>query len=344
MNDQRSVLESERSGRSASCAMRAVRDRDRRARRRRGELLTDASPSPAATPQAPANRAARHSRLRHRRSPGPRHAGAAPCRPPAAAARRARRTDTGTTRGGTRRVRARPSVVRQGKYVEAKTAFDQAYAAVPNPVVLLSTAECDVRLNQLDDAYIALQKYLADRPDGARSCGGGAESRRVARHACAAGNHRSEPVGAAISIDGQPTGNVTPAEIEVKRGEHTVWLALAGYEATTEDLAARIGARHELQIALRSVAPVAAPPPGGRGQEPRRGQASRRRRCGSRASSARPGSSPGPCSASWFSPSAAITMQTRPRRRPIAASGSRCSPTWRSAWARWRWSRRACCI
>jgi tetratricopeptide (TPR) repeat protein len=148
----------------------------------------------------------------------------------------------------------------QGNYAAAKAAFDQAYAAVPNPVVLLSTAECQVRLNQLDDAYVTLQKYIADRPtapDRADVEQKAAELLATPAHVVIA----TEPAGAAISVDGQPTGKVSPAELDVKRGDHTIGLALDGYEAVDEQVSARIGARHELQIALHAIPKAAEPPP-----------------------------------------------------------------------------------
>ena len=42
----------------------------------------------------------------------------------------------------------------------------------------------------------------------------------------------STPSGASVKLDGQPTGRVTPAAIEVRRGKsHVVTAELAGYEA-----------------------------------------------------------------------------------------------------------------
>src|SRR5688572_6778415 len=37
---------------------------------------------------------------------------------------------------------------RQGDYAEAQRTFEEAYVAVPNPIVLLSVAECQVRSEQ----------------------------------------------------------------------------------------------------------------------------------------------------------------------------------------------------
>ena len=143
----------------------------------------------------------------------------------------------------------------QGNFAQAKAAFNDAYAAAPNPTVLLSSAECDLRLGNLEGSYALLQQYLAERPDAPDR----AEVEQKANDLLATPARiavTSEPAGAQISIDGKDTGRVTPAEIDLVRGEHTVELSLAGFESTSEPMTARIGARHELQVTLRE-----APPP-----------------------------------------------------------------------------------
>jgi tetratricopeptide (TPR) repeat protein len=145
----------------------------------------------------------------------------------------------------------------EGKFADALVAFDEAYAAAPNPVVLLSTAECDVQLGKLEDAYGVLQRYLTERPDAPDR----AEIERKAAELAslpAVLALTSEPVGAAIKLDGQDTGKQTPAELSVSRGEHTLELTLAGHKPQTISVQARIGARHELQATLEAEPP---PPP-----------------------------------------------------------------------------------
>jgi tetratricopeptide (TPR) repeat protein len=145
------------------------------------------------------------------------------------------------------------SLFAESKFSEAEAAFIEAYAAVPNPVVLLSTAECQVRLGKLDDAYAALKRYLSERPDAPDR----AEIERKAAELLALPAMlvlSSEPAGAAIKLDGQDTGRKTPAEISVSRGPHKLDLALSGYDAASESVEARIGARHELHAVLKATA------------------------------------------------------------------------------------------
>jgi tetratricopeptide (TPR) repeat protein len=152
------------------------------------------------------------------------------------------------------------------KFAEAKAAFEQAYAAVPNPVVLLSIAESDVRLGNLEAALGTFQRYLAERPDAPDR----AEVEQKIADLTATPAIlvlSSEPAGAVIVLDGRNTGKVTPAEIETPRGEHSVELSIAGHQKVVTPVTARIGARHELHVTLQPEppAPVApeplAPPP-----------------------------------------------------------------------------------
>lgn len=260
MNDQRSVLDNERSRRTARAAWSAALCVVAIA------AHAGAQPAPAPAPQpAPAQAAppVQFAPAVPAGQPAPATpAPAAPAATPnAVAPAPAPAEPTQEQRDAAREAYGRgQALFAQGNYAAAKAAFDQAYAAVPNPVVLLSTAECQVRLNQLDDAYVTLQKYIADRPTAPDR----AEVEQKAGELLATPAHlviATEPVGAAISLDGQPTGKVSPAELDVKRGEHTIGLSLAGYESVDEQISARIGARHELQIALHPVPQAAEPPP-----------------------------------------------------------------------------------
>ncbi len=150
----------------------------------------------------------------------------------------------------------------EGKYTEAKAAFEQAHAAVPNPVVLLSLAECDARLGNLEGAHATYQRYLTERPDAPDRAD---VEQKIAELAAtpATLSLTSVPSGASIVIDGKPTGKVTPAELPIERGDHQVELLLAGHETNRASVSARIGARHELEVVLEPLPPPppVAPPP-----------------------------------------------------------------------------------
>jgi tetratricopeptide (TPR) repeat protein len=146
----------------------------------------------------------------------------------------------------------------ENKFAEAKAAFEQAYAAVPNPVVLLSIAESDTRLGNLEAALDALQRYLTARPDAPDRAD---VEQKIADLVATPATLvlTSEPSGAAIVVDGQPSGKTTPAELPIARGDHTVELTFAGHQKSVTPISARIGARHELHVTLLAEAPPAAP-------------------------------------------------------------------------------------
>jgi tetratricopeptide (TPR) repeat protein len=148
-----------------------------------------------------------------------------------------------------------------GKYAEAKLAFDEAYALVPNPVVLLSSAECDARLGSIESAHALLQRYLSERPDAPDRAQ--IEQKAAALRATPALLMlSSEPRGAGVAIDGNDSEVRTPAAIYVRPGEHEVVLTRPGYVSASERVVARMGARQTLRLSLQPVAgvPAAAPP------------------------------------------------------------------------------------
>ncbi|MDH5676163.1 MAG: PEGA domain-containing protein [Myxococcales bacterium] len=145
----------------------------------------------------------------------------------------------------------------EDRYGEARVAFERAYSLIPNPVVLRSIAECDFKLRKLDDAYAGFERYLAEKPR-ARDRGDVESKMEELLAIPAILAITSSPAGAAISVDGKPTGQVTPAEIPLTRGEHRFELTLAGYNPVNEPVSARIGGRIELAAALQ---PIPAPEP-----------------------------------------------------------------------------------
>lgn len=138
---------------------------------------------------------------------------------------------------------------REGQFVEAEAAFDEAYAAVPNPVVLLGIAESRERQGNLVGAVEALEAYLAGRPDAPDR--ESVESRMAAMRATPSTLAvSSEPAGAAIFLDGVDTGEVTPADFETTAGAHTITLRQDGFDEGTEAVTATFGTRHEVAITL----------------------------------------------------------------------------------------------
>jgi tetratricopeptide (TPR) repeat protein len=154
----------------------------------------------------------------------------------------------------------------QGDYAQAKSAFDLAFAAVPNPIVLISVAESAAKSGAIADAVAAYDRYLQLKPDASDRAD--VEAKRAALAATPAQLAVvTEPPGADVSIDGRPLGKQTPADITLAAGDHQLKCTLAGYEDALDVVHALPGGHDERRIVLKrpippavAVAPVPAAP------------------------------------------------------------------------------------
>ena len=136
-----------------------------------------------------------------------------------------------------------------GEYKNAEAAFREAYAAVPNPVVLLSVGECQKRAGEYAEAASTFERYLKEKPD-AKDRAEVENKIEEIRSMPATLAVTTDPPGAKISIDGSDSGLVSPAEVEIAPGEHTVELSLETGETVTKTVQADFGARHELMVEI----------------------------------------------------------------------------------------------
>ncbi|HEX7480369.1 MAG TPA: tetratricopeptide repeat protein [Polyangiales bacterium] len=145
-----------------------------------------------------------------------------------------------------------------GNFDEAASAFEAAYKAVPNPIVLLSISESRAKLGQIDLAIAALQKYLevrADAPDRAD-----VEGKLQALSATPAQlSVTSEPSGAELDMDGVPTQKKTPVQLAIAPGAHELHAMLHGRQSETQSVTVSPGDKQELHFKLAALAPVEAP-------------------------------------------------------------------------------------
>lgn len=149
---------------------------------------------------------------------------------------------------------------RQGDFQTAQRSFEEAYRAVPNPVVLLSIAECQVRNEDFAAAVVTLRQYLSEKPTAPDRAQ--VES-QIANLEAKPGSVsiESAPAGAVIWVDGENTGYLTPNEISVRAGKHTISLSAPGYTSLEESVDVAIGSRQRLSLTLAAepVAPVEEP-------------------------------------------------------------------------------------
>lgn len=142
---------------------------------------------------------------------------------------------------------------RQGDYEKAQKVFEEAYAAVPNPIVLLSIAECEVRTQQYHEAVLSLSRYLEERPNAPDKTQVQAQIQKL-REKPGIVTVDSTPVGAIIFVDGQDTGKLTPADLELPAGDHRITVEISGFQRAEQVVTVRIGSRLPVSFALPEVA------------------------------------------------------------------------------------------
>lgn len=149
-----------------------------------------------------------------------------------------------------------------GQYAAAEASFRAAYEQVPNPVVLRAIAAAQERQGNIALAAQTLQQYLQEAPNASDR----AEVERRLREFNARGSVvavSSTPAGAQIFVDGEATGQVTPADVQLSSGEHTVEVRLEGYQTRSQALTAQPGTRMRLEIPLQAGASAPEPAPAG---------------------------------------------------------------------------------
>ena len=151
---------------------------------------------------------------------------------------------------------------REGDYREAERAFEEAYQTVPNAVVLLSIAECQVRNEEYAKAIDSLETYLREKPD-ARDRAEVSSQIEALRSKPATLAVSSNVLGAEIFVDDSDTGAVTPTQLTLSAGEHLVALSYEGYLRSEQAVQLDPGGSQSLRVVLElePPPPVAEPEP-----------------------------------------------------------------------------------
>jgi hypothetical protein len=174
-------------------------------------------------------------------------------RRPGGAGDQAPQQDEATTRAREAYERGRAAFT-AGNFQEALTAFQEAYDAKPHPTVLVSIAECQERLEQWSATVETLERYLRDSPQ-ARDREAMEQKIAAIRARPAVLNVTSEPPGAKIFLDGTDTGKVTPSELEVAPGDHTIKLTLDGHVDAVEQITVTFAERRDMPMTLDTPEP-----------------------------------------------------------------------------------------
>lgn len=135
--------------------------------------------------------------------------------------------------------------MRQGDFKGAEQAFEEAYLRAPNPLLMLAIADAREGRGDGPGAVEALERYLRERAD--------APDAELIKERIAALRSRpaklkvaTSPPGAAVYVDGKDLGKVTPVELELAPGAHTLELRMEGYETAKEELGLKFGSRSSL--------------------------------------------------------------------------------------------------
>src|SRR5690606_13078225 len=136
-----------------------------------------------------------------------------------------------------------------------------AYEQVPNPVVLRAIAAAQERQGNIAGAVETLEQYLREAPGAADRAQVEQRLRELNARGATIVDSRTPPC-AEIIVNGQATGQVTPADIQVPVGQHTIELRLDGHEPRGQTIEARPGTRIRLEVPLQAAAePQPAEPP-----------------------------------------------------------------------------------
>ncbi len=129
----------------------------------------------------------------------------------------------------------------EGKYVEALKSFEAAYDTQPHPVVLKSVAECKFQLGDIIGAITIFEQFMAD-PE---SKGKDSVRDRLEELEAMLGilEVTTVPDGAKVAIDGNATGETTPAKFKLPRGKHELKLELKGFDPVVTETTIEPGAQ-----------------------------------------------------------------------------------------------------
>jgi tetratricopeptide (TPR) repeat protein len=143
----------------------------------------------------------------------------------------------------------------KGDYQASLDSFMAAYNYVPNPFVYISIAQCYDKLGKCQEARDYYLKYAKEKPDAGNIPD---IKEKVAELEARKGKVMitSDPDGATITLDGETTELVTPADIELGGGDHALALNKDGYIMETQAFTVPICGEVEIDVTLKSAGAV----------------------------------------------------------------------------------------
>jgi len=138
-----------------------------------------------------------------------------------------------------------------GEYQGSLEDFLAAYNTMPNPGVYISISSAYEKLGNFQEAANYLEKYVDEQPNAGNIV---YVKEKLVDLKKTPGKVKiaSSPPGASITINGETTDQVTPAEIELPGGDHAMALNLEGYIMETRAFTVPIGGEVSVEIELTS--------------------------------------------------------------------------------------------
>jgi PEGA domain-containing protein len=151
-----------------------------------------------------------------------------------------------------------------GDFAGALTDFEASNAAKPTPEAQNYIAKSHDNLQHFPEAVTAYEKLIADNPPKLSKEVEEAKKRVEAIKAMPGKVHvETTPPGASVVIDQSqtPHPNVTPTDIDLPPGKHTLIIGAEGYENTTKEVEVGYGSKQDVTAELpKKGEPPPAPP------------------------------------------------------------------------------------
>ncbi|MDB4994583.1 MAG: Fe-S oxidoreductase [Myxococcaceae bacterium] len=150
-----------------------------------------------------------------------------------------------------------------GDYAGALTDFQTADQIKPTPQAARYIGMSADKLSKYPEAVAAYDRFLADVPAKMQTEGAEIKKRSDEIKAMPGKVHVDANVPATVTVDQQPTKTMTPSDLDVPPGHHTLHFAADGRLAQDKEVdvtfASKQDVRAELEAAPPPVAPVVAP-------------------------------------------------------------------------------------
>jgi hypothetical protein len=150
-------------------------------------------------------------------------------------------------------------------YTGALADFEASNAAKADPATTRYIAVCQDNLQHFSEAVTAYEKFIADNPPKMAKEVDEAKKRVEAIKAMPGKVHiETTPPGASIVIDTaqSPHDKVTPTDLDLSPGKHTLLIGAEGYENATKEVEVGYGSKQDVKAELvKKEAPPPPPPP-----------------------------------------------------------------------------------